>query len=71
MEETKSNTTESNPSTAPTRQIKLKQIDGTLIETTVDANILVADLKKEIDKLTGVAPDKMRLIYKAKLLKDE
>jgi len=37
----------------------------------VDPNIIIAELRKEIEKHTSVPHDRQRLIYKAKLLVDE
>eukprot|EP00347_Sterkiella_histriomuscorum_P022410 403338593 len=53
------------------RLIKIKSIDGSVLEIRVDPNITVAEFRKVIQQHTQVAPELQRLIYKAKLLADE
>jgi hypothetical protein len=53
------------------RILKIKQMNGDTFEITVDSDIKIQELRKKIQEKTSIDPAKQRLIYKAKLLKDE
>ena len=53
------------------RTIKLKQIDNSEFEIQVPHNIKIVDMRQIIALKSGIPANQQRLIYKAKLLKDE
>lgn len=53
------------------RRVKVKTIQGTIHDFEVVPEIAISDLKALIDAKFGVEPASQRLIYKAKLVKDE
>ena len=53
------------------RTLKLKKLDNSTLTIEVPEDILVKDMRKIIELKSGIAQNQQRLIYKAKLLKDE
>lgn len=58
-------------STPKMRTLKLKKLDNTTVTIEVPEDILVKDMRKIIELKSGIPENQQRLIYKAKLLKDE
>lgn len=53
------------------RKLKLKKLDNSEISIEVPENILVKDMRKIVELKSGIPENLQRIIYKAKLLKDE
>lgn len=53
------------------RRVKIKTMDSQVFELVVPSSILVSDFRKHVQEISGIPPDRQRLICKAKLLVDE
>ena len=53
------------------RKLKLKKLDGSEITIEVPEDILVKDMRKIVELKSGIAENMQRIIYKAKLLRDD
>ena len=56
---------------APQRLVKIKTMENAVYELRVPADAPIPELKKAIHEVSGTAPERQRLICKAKLLLDE
>ena len=54
-----------------TRKVNFKKIDGSLFELEVPKDILIQDMRKLVKEKSGIEENMQRLIFKAKLLKDD
>ena len=60
-----------NKPTKQQRKLKFKTLDGKVTHLECDYDIKVIDLKKKLEEIYKIQPNRQRLLYKGKQFKDE